>query len=99
MHVFGKPDPTTDSVIDEYNKFFRQPMKMLAAAGVLKEEKKGITIYFSVENRDMLEHIALRERNAFDFMCLYIEKVLKDSGMWDPFASFLMSKRMSNMII
>ena len=44
MHVFGKPDPTTDSVIDEYNKFFRQPMKMLAAAGVLKEEKKGIII-------------------------------------------------------
>ena len=88
MHVFGKPDPTTDTVIDEYNKFFRQPMKMLAAAGVLKEEKKGITIYFSVENRDMLEHIALRERNAFDFMCLYIEKVLKDSGIWDPFASF-----------
>jgi len=39
-------------------------MKMLAAAGVLKEEKEGITIYFSVENRDMLEHIALRERNA-----------------------------------
>ena len=36
----------------------------------------------------MLEHIALRERNAFDFMCLYIEKVLKDSGIWDPFASF-----------
>lgn len=88
MHVFGKPDPTTDTVIDEYNKFFRQPMKMLAAAGILKEEKKGITIYFSVENRDMLEHIALRERNAFDFMCLYIEKVLKDSGIWDPFASF-----------
>lgn len=88
MHVFSKPDPTTKSVIDEYNKFFRQPMKMLAAAGVLKEEKRGNTIYFSVENRDMLEHIATRERNAFEFICLYIEKVLKDSGMWDPFASF-----------
>lgn len=88
MHVFGKPDPTTKSVIDEYNKFFRQPMKMLAAAGVLKEEKKGGTIYFSVKNPDILEHIALRERNAFDFMNLYIEKVLRDSGMWDAFAPF-----------
>lgn len=88
MHVFGKPDPTTKSVIDEYNKFFRQPMKMLAAAGVLSENKVGSTIFFSVKNQDMLEHIALRERNAFDFICLYIEKVLRDSGMWDPFASF-----------
>ena len=88
MHVFGKPDPTTKTVIDEYNKFFRQPMKMLAAAGVLSENKVGTTIFFSVKNQDMLEHIALRERNAFDFICLYIEKALKDSGMWDPFASF-----------
>lgn len=88
MHVFGKPDPSTQSVIDEYNKFFRQPMKMLAAAGVLAEDKQGNTIYFSVENMDMLEYIALRERNAFDFICMYVEKTLKDSGLWDAFNSF-----------
>lgn len=88
MRLFGKPNPTTKSTIDEYNKFYRQPLKMLAAAGVLHEEKKGITIEFSVVNMDVLEYIALRERNAFDFMCLYIEKTLKDSGLWDSFASF-----------
>lgn len=88
MKLFGKPNPTTKSTVDEYNKFFRQPLKMLAAAKVLNEEKKGITIQFSVANMDILEYIALRERNAFDFICLYIEKTLKDSGLWDSFASF-----------
>jgi hypothetical protein len=61
---------------------------MLAAAGILNESKNGSTIFFSVNNKDMLEYIALRERNAFEFICLYIEKVLTDSGIWDPFASF-----------
>ena len=88
QRLFGKPDPTIRTTLDEYNKFFRQPLKMLSAAGVLSEEKVGITIQFYVENRDVLEFIALRERNALDFMCLYIEKTLKDSGLWDSFASF-----------
>lgn len=88
MRLFGKPDPTTRSTMDEYNKFFRQPLKMLSAAGVLSEKLSGITIEFSVENMDVLEYIALRERNALDFMCMYIEKTLKDSGLWDGFASF-----------
>lgn len=88
IRLFGKPDPTTRSTLDEYNKFFRQPLKMLSAAGVLREEKVGQTIEFYVENIDVLEYIALRERNAFDFICLYIEDTLKDSGMWDSFASF-----------
>lgn len=88
MRLFGKPDPTTRSTLDEYNKFFRQPLKMLSAAGVLSEELKGNTIQFYVENYDVLEYIALRERNAFEFMCMYIEKTLYDSGLWDSFASF-----------
>lgn len=88
QRLFGKPDPTIRTTLDEYNKFFRQPLKMLSAAGVLYEEKRGSTIQFYVENIDVLEYIALRERNALDFMCLYIEKTLKDSGLWDGFASF-----------
>lgn len=87
--LFCKPNPTNKSSIDEYNKFFRQPMKMLAAAGVLCENGKvRNTIQFSVENRAILEHLSLRERNCMEFLCLYIEKTLKDSGMWDAFASF-----------
>lgn len=86
--LFGKPNPTLDTTMDEYNKFFRQPMKMLAAAGILSEKKEGITIQFSVKNMDALRFIAIRERNSFEFLCAYIEKTLKDSGLWDPFASF-----------
>lgn len=89
MRLFGKPDPTIKTTLDEYNKFFRQPMKMLAAAGVLHEELHGIVIEFSVVNYDVLEYIAMRDRNALDFICLYIEKTLRDSGLWDSFASFL----------
>ena len=86
--LFSKPDPTDKSTIDEYNKFFREPLKMLAAAGVLSEAKKGATIYFSVENENVLDYLSLRERNCFDFLCLYITKTLKDSGLWDAFESF-----------
>lgn len=89
QHLFSKPNPLIRSTMDEFNKFFRQPMKMLAAAGVLKEN--GVvnnTIQFSVENMAVLEYIALRERNSFDFLCLYIEKTLHDSGLWDSFESF-----------
>jgi len=85
---FGKPDPLHPSTMDEYNKFFRQPMKMLAAAGVLNEKKVGNSIDFSVANIDVLEYIALRERNSFVFLSLYIEKTLRDSGLWDSFDSF-----------
>ena len=89
QHLFGKPDPTIRTTLDEYNKFFRQPMKMLAAAGVLRED--GVvnnTIQFSVGNAEILEYIAMRERNSFEFLCLYIEKTLKDSGLWYEFETF-----------
>jgi hypothetical protein len=85
---YGKPDPLIGSTLDEYNKFFRMQMKLLAASGVLEENKKGSTIEFKVSNIDILEYIAIRERNSFDFLCLYIEKTLKDSGLLDSFESF-----------
>lgn len=86
---FGKPDPLKLSTMDEFNKFFRQPMKMLAASGVLIEKKVGNTIEFKVFKIEILEYIALRERNSIEFLCLYIEKTLCDSGLLDSFESFL----------
>lgn len=86
---FGKPDPFSKEAVDEYNKFFRQPMKMFAMAGVLKINgrfRRGIQ--FSVRNRDVLEFIARNDWNAYLFLTHYVEKVLKDSGIWDPFATF-----------
>ena len=86
--VFAKPDPLQKYTMDEYNKFFRQPMKMLAAAGLLSETKVGNVIEFRVAKIEVLEYIALRERNSFEFLCIYIEKTLRDSGLWDGFESF-----------
>lgn len=94
---FGKPDPLQRSTMDEYNKFFRQPMKMLAAAGILSEEKVGIAIQFRVEKIEVLEYIALRERNSYEFLCLYIEKTLRDSGLWDSFESFFDEQTKSSL--
>ncbi len=82
QHVFSKPNPRIRSTLDEYNKFYRQPMKMLSAAGVLSETGRS-PIVFSIERMELLEHIALRERNSFEFLCLYIEKTLRDSGLWN----------------
>lgn len=64
-------------------------MKMLAAAGVLQENGKvNNTIQFSVANQPILEFLSLRERNCMEFLCLYIEKTLRDSALWDYFESF-----------
>jgi len=87
QRIFGKPNPRKRTTQDEYNKFFRQPMKMLSAAGVLREEGKS-PIKFSVVHMEILEYIARRERNAFDFLCKYIEKTLRDSGLWLSFEAF-----------
>ena len=98
--LFSKPDPTAKSTMDEYNKFFRQPLKMLAAAGVLRENgKKRNAIQFSVENEAVLDYLSLRERNCFDFLCSYIRKTLQDSGLWDAFESFFDEQTKENFTI
>lgn len=88
--VFGKPYPLDEEPHDEFNKFYRQPMKMLAAAGVLKEAGRAAnTIQYTVSRRDMLDYIALRPWNAEKFLEGYIEKTLQDSGLWHHFVAFL----------
>ena len=85
---FGKPDPLDETTLDEYNKFFRQPLKMLSAAGVLSERLDGNAILFEVVAPDVLEYLARTDWNAYEFLWLYIEKTLRDSGIWDSFATF-----------
>src|SRR5690606_20852807 len=63
----------------------------------LSEEKVGIAIQFRVENIDVLEYIALRERNSYEFLCIYIEKTLRDSGLWDSFESFFDEQTKSSL--
>lgn len=84
---FTKPDPLAEPSHDEYNKFYRQTMKMLSAAGVLSESGRN-RIEFSIVSRELLDYIASKDVNALLFLCGYIEKTLRDSGAWQPFANF-----------
>lgn len=89
---FSKPNTENNSVVSEYDKFFAQPLKMLAYAGVLTEHKEGKTNVYTVNNFDVLSFISQREKNALVFLDLYLTKVMKDSGCWDYFETFFMQQ-------
>ena len=84
--IFNKPE--IKKADNEYDKFFSQPLKMLAYCGLLKEDKDGRSNIYEIVQKDFIEYIALRDRNAFYFLSLYLEKVLRDSAIWDYFESF-----------
>ena len=84
--IFNKPE--IKKAENEYDKFFAQPLKMLAYCGLLKENKKGRTNEYTIIHKDFLEYISLRDRNAFYFLSFYLEKVLKDSDIWKDFDYF-----------
>lgn len=64
-------------------------MKLLSYAGVLEETKKGRENYYTIVNSDLLQYIAIRERNALNFLNIYITKVLTDSDLYDIFDDFM----------
>ncbi|CCY83399.1 putative uncharacterized protein [Prevotella sp. CAG:1185] len=85
---FSKPDTEDKSMSSEYDKFFAQPMKMLAYAGILSENKeKGVNIYQVLEY-DILMFISMREKNALIFLDVYLSKVMSDSGCMSFFDDF-----------
>ncbi len=88
QEIFGKTDVTNKKAKNEYDKFFQQPLKALAYAKILKEDKRGGKIYFSILNKEILEFISIKERNTLDFLNMYLEKVLKNSGIWYLFENF-----------
>ena len=58
----------------EYDKFFQQPMELLAYANVLGKQKRKGKNYYWVKQINILEYIALRERNALTFLKFFISK-------------------------
>lgn len=87
QQIFSKPDPT-EKASNEYDKYFGQPIKLLDAAGVIHGKKSGRGYTYEIENQELLEYISFRERNCYNFLCLYIEKVLRDSGIYHLFEYF-----------
>lgn len=90
--VFKKPNTDEYLAKNEYDKFFQQPMELLAAANVLNKVKNRNKNVYSIGNIDILEYIALREKNALFFLKEYITKTLKDSGIYYLFEKFFNSQ-------
>lgn len=86
--IFKKPNPDETKARSEYDKFFQQPMELLAYSGVLEKEKRNTRNFYHVSNEELLEYISLRERNALTFLQCYITNVLTDSEIIDKFDYF-----------
>ena len=86
--IFGKPNPKNEFASSEYDKFIQQPLRMLAYAHVLEIEKRGTKNYYRIANYDILDYIATKERNAYNFLYIYITKVLVDSNILRLFENF-----------
>ncbi|TAF73566.1 MAG: hypothetical protein EAZ53_11980 [Bacteroidetes bacterium] len=79
--IFNKPLATNSTTKSEYDKFIQQPLRLLAYAGVLDIEKKGIKNIYKVANLSVLEYISLKDRNTYTFLYKYFSKVMSDSGL------------------
>lgn len=87
--IYKKPKVNEKKAKHEYDKFFQQPMELFAYAGILEKKKIGRTNYYRILDRNVLYYISIREMNALNFLILYIEKVLSDSGIYAEFKNFL----------
>ena len=94
--IFKKPDVNSAKAKNEYDKFFQQPMELLAAANVLKKTKEARTNIYSILNVEILEYLALRERNTLFFLAKYIEKTLQDSNIYYLFDNFFKQQNKEN---
>ena len=87
--IFKKPNPDETKARNEYDKFFQQPMELMAYAGVLEKKKDKNRNFYRIANEDIMEYLSLRDRNALTFLQCYITKVLTDSGLIGLFTAFL----------
>jgi hypothetical protein len=84
--VFNKPD--VEKAENEYDKFFSHPIKMFAYAGVLEEDLSKRPFKYKINNTALLEYIAIRERNALNFIQYYLRQLLSDSNFLEPYLDF-----------
>lgn len=86
--IFNKPDVLKKSSANEYNKFFSQPLRMLAYSHILDLDKRRGRNIYRVKNEQLLKYISIKERNALNFLVVYLEQVLKKSDIFDRFQVF-----------
>lgn len=83
---FNKPD--TNKSLNEYDKFFSQPIKLLSYSKLLNYKKDSNKYIFWIENENLFRKISEKQENVKTFLTFYIEKVLKDSDIWKWFEIF-----------
>lgn len=88
ISIFKKPNVENKKARNEYDKFFQQPMEMLAYSRVLNKKKVGNRNYYCVNEKNILEYLSMSEKNTLRFLQLYIEKVLNDTEIISTFNSF-----------
>lgn len=86
--TFSKPGTDEKKAENEYDKVFSQPLCMLCYAGVIKDVSTSSRHLYEIANREVLEYIAKNDTYSLRFLCVYIERVLKDSGLYPAFKSF-----------
>ena len=86
--TFSKPETDDASAQNEYDKVFSQPLCLLCYAGVIKDTSTTARHRYQVERPDVLEYIARNDIYALRFLQAYIEKVLRDSGLYSYFETF-----------
>lgn len=86
--TYSKPGTDEKAAEREYDKVFSQPLSLLCYAGVIRDIAPGKRHLYVIENRDVLEYIARNDIYSLRFLQCYIEKVLKDSGLFPVFEDF-----------
>lgn len=89
--IYGKPSPNNKKTKNEYDKFIGQQLELLSYAEILKEDRDTKPKIYTINNNAffILEFIAMRDRNAFNFLFIYLEKFLKDSGFYSHVKYFI----------
>lgn len=85
---FTKPNANREDMQREYDKFFGQPLLLLATSGVLTDIGSNGRHTYVVANREVLDYISQSERNSTKFLNAYLTKVMSDSGMIRFFDNF-----------
>ena len=85
---FTKPNANREDMQREYDKFFGQPLLLLASSGVLTDIGLNGRNTYVVANREVLDYISQSERNSTKFLNAYLTKVMSDSGMIHFFDNF-----------
>jgi len=88
QQVFSKPIPKEATAVHEYDKFIGQPAKTLEYAKILSVDYSGRSAKFKIQNKEILRYIASNSRNAFNFLSLYLDKVMRDSEFYTDIAHY-----------